>query len=288
MWFDPTVDMRYRFPCRNKLPDVVAHGLSAWFLTLTAHEPREVLRVLGERWSGPSWLRPLANAVADFGQPALVVGYRQAYVELSPGKARFEVPWTPRPWLPSPWAFDPAAARRFLVGEGQDRALEMDDDALEHEARDEWIRLNDDGTVDREDDEDESLFVTAPVRSEEVQARLARLGASGNGALVELVTAVAGLKESEPGTAGSFMTVEELDLAGADCPDPAWKAALQIFYARNGDRVIVDPGSGEVAWWVFAEMRVEPRWKGIQEFVHAYASNLEARWPFDSYGPPRT
>jgi hypothetical protein len=58
---------------------------------------------------------------------------------------------------------------------------------------------------------------------------------------------------------------------------------LVIFYARNGDRVLVRRRTGEIAWWMLAEGRIEVRWKTVEDFARSYAKNLKTRSPFDSY-----
>ncbi len=285
---DADVDLRAPFPCETQLAPEVLDGLPRWARSLVPLDEARVRAWVAERWRGiPDALEPLAAALRTYTHPALVVGCREAYVELSADGPLPPVTWTPRPWLPTPWRFDPVEARRFLLDQGDDGALEADVDELEQLARESWAMELPVGEADHGDREPSCVFVQQPAPREQVERRLRALELSvGLELTTAFVAAFGGTRESEPGTAGGLWRADALGVTEFDVPDPAWRGAIELFHARNGDQVLLHPRTGQVSWHLLPEHRLDVRWQDVGAFARAYAAHLPSRWPFDAHGPP--
>lgn len=130
------------------------------------------------------------------------------------------------------------------------------------------------------------LYLGPPIAEAALQASLDSFGYSDNLALLEFYRNFHGLRDSEPGLSGGFIsppawnTFEEFGWSLAE-EDEFWSSAVALFNALNGDLLLL--GDEGIAWAIMARGSVRKLGDSFDDFLQAYAEFLRRGEGLDSY-----
>lgn len=135
---------------------------------------------------------------------------------------------------------------------------------------------------------DGALYLGPTIAEAELQASLDSFGCSDNLSLLEFYRNFHGLRDSEPGLAGEFISppawnkFEEFGWSLAE-EDEVWSSAVVLFNALNGDLLLL--GDEGIAWGVLARGTARKLGDSFDGFLQTYSEFLRRGEGLDSYSP---
>lgn len=133
---------------------------------------------------------------------------------------------------------------------------------------------------------DGALYLGPPIAEAELQGAFDSFGYFDNLALLEFYRNFHGLRDSEPGLAGEFIsppawnTFEEFGWSLVE-EDEIWSSTVALFNALNGDLLLL--GDEGIAWAIMARGSVRKLGDSFDGFLQAYAEFLRRGEGLDSY-----